>query len=249
MTSGLERIRRLLFTRSSPLHASGFANQLLRRPIRLANRVAMISRTSEIRVRKSYPTVWTIAQDVPQRRLGVHAGTLVVSTVGESGLMVALVPASVHRRIRVHSYSLRSTHWLLGAKSLLVDRPVLHHQLHRANRRDVFSRVALHRDQIGQIALLHLPELLAHAQHLRVDRRRRAERGHRRHPVSHQHLELPRVVTMSEYADVAAVADRHAGVEGSLEAFLLGDDGRRIRIDALPPAVVLHDRIAGGERR
>src|SRR5437868_8282186 len=133
--------------------------------------------------------------------------------------------------------------------SLLVDRPLLHHQLHLANRRDVPGRITLHRDQIGEITLLHLPELVAHPQHLRVDRGRRAERGHWRHSVSHQHLELARVVTMSEYADVAAVADRHAGVERSLEAFLFRNDRCWIGIDTLPPAVVLEDRIAGGERR
>src|SRR2546423_13372501 len=51
--------------------------------------------------------------------------------------------------------------------SLLVDRPVLHHELNLANRRDVFCWIAVYRDEIGEITRLHLPEHAAHAEHLR----------------------------------------------------------------------------------
>ena len=45
-----------------------------------------------------------------------------------------------------------------------VDRAALHHHLHAPNRRDLFRRVAIHGDQIGQHPRLHLPDL--HVQHL-----------------------------------------------------------------------------------
>src|SRR3954464_7689618 len=133
--------------------------------------------------------------------------------------------------------------------SLLVDRAVLHHQLHLANRRDVAGRVALDRDQIGQVALLDLPELGGHPQHPGIDRRRRAKRCNGRHAVGDEHLDLPCIVAVGEYADVATIADRHTGVERRPKTFLLGDDRWAIGIDAFAPAAVLQDRITLRKRR
>lgn len=47
-------------------------NQLLHRPIRLANRIPMIARTREIRIRKRNPSVRLIPQNIPRRRLPIQ---------------------------------------------------------------------------------------------------------------------------------------------------------------------------------
>jgi hypothetical protein len=48
-------------------------NELLDRAISLTNRIPVIAGASEIRVRKSYPSVRTPAQHIPRRRLAVRA--------------------------------------------------------------------------------------------------------------------------------------------------------------------------------
>src|SRR5689334_3604632 len=126
-----------------------------------------------------------------------------------------------------------------STSSLLVDRPVLHHQLYAANRGDVFGWVALHRDQISKITVLNLAQLVAHAEHLGVNRGSGAKRSERCHSVSNQHFDFTRVVAVSEHADIAAIADRHARIERGFEAFFLGDYRGRIGVDALLPATVL----------
>ena len=51
----------------------GRLDQLLHRPIRLANRIPVIPRAGEIRIRKRNPPVRLTAQHIPRRRLAVDA--------------------------------------------------------------------------------------------------------------------------------------------------------------------------------
>src|SRR5437868_2660257 len=85
------------------------------------------------------------------------------------------------------------------------DLSALHHKLYSTRRRDFARRVSLHRDQIRQQARLHRANATLPVQHLRVHRRRGAERLDGRHSVAHHQLELTRVVTMREDANIAAI--------------------------------------------
>ena len=86
-------------------------------------------------------------------------------------------------------------------------------------------------------------------QTFRIDDRCRLQRLHRRHSVLDERLELSRILTVWKGADVAAVADRHAGGQRRTKAPMLEGNVRRHRIDSFPPAIADESRLRRRQRR
>ncbi len=82
--------------------------------------------------------------------------------------------------------------------------------------------VAIHGDQIGEHARLHLPDF--HVQHAPGDRCGGLQRVDGGHAVVHHQLDFAGVFAVGEDADVAAAEDGDAGVERRLEAGSLARD-------------------------
>src|SRR2546426_4379171 len=86
--------------------------------------------------------------------------------------------------------------------------------------RDVLERVALDRDEVGELAGLEGADPIVPAQRLRGDARPGLDRLHRRHAGVDQGGELVRVQLGREAAEVRADADLHAGLDRFSDAAL-----------------------------
>jgi hypothetical protein len=94
--------------------------------------------------------------------------------------------------------------------SLLIDCAALHDELHAPDGRNLVSRIAIDRDQVGEHSRLYFSDF--HMEHLPGGGGRGFERVERGHAEFHHRLEFARVVAMWERTYIAAAKNGYPGV-------------------------------------
>ncbi len=178
-------------------------------------------------------------------RAGAIGGSLQIKRRRNGGTRVHCVcahaPAPVDRGAR----PLPSGRKADRRRVQLVDDARLHHEAHALHQGNVGDRVARHRDDVGELALLHRAEIAVVMQELRGVDRRRLDREHRRHAGLDHQFELVRILAVRIDAGVGAERDLHVRAVGAAgraqdhraDLPRLGRDLRRIVARVFPPCL------------